>query len=121
MAEQNATAATSGGPGVPVPVTTGVFVIMTAKQGVNAQQIMAVIPTEIRATLKLYLEGKIQQWYSRGDGKGVVFLLNAKAEEEAREIVEGLPLAKQELIDHQFVPVGPLMALRALLGQREAQ
>ena len=30
---------------------------------------MAVIPEEIRAIVKLYLDGKIRQWYSRGDGK----------------------------------------------------
>jgi hypothetical protein len=42
---------------------------------------MAVIPDEIQATVKLYLDGKIRQWYSRGDGKGVVFLVDAKTED----------------------------------------
>ena len=82
----------------------------------TAQQIMAVIPAEIRATVKLYLDGKIQQWYSRGDGKGVIFLINANTEDEARAIVETLPLAEEELIDHEYIPVGPLMPLRALMG-----
>src|SRR5271169_592101 len=99
---------------VPTPKTTAVLVIETAKQGVTAQQIMAVIPAEIRATVKLYLEGKIRQWYSRGDGKGVVFVVDAKTEEEARAIMETLPLAKEHLMDHQYIPVGPLMPLRAL-------
>jgi hypothetical protein len=101
---------------VPTPKTTAVLVIETAKQGVTAQQIMAVIPAEIRATVKLYLDGKIQQWYSRGDGKGVIFLVNADSEDEARAITETLPLAKEELIDHEYIPVGPLMPLRALMG-----
>ena len=60
------------------------MVILTAKQGVTPQQIMAVMPYEIRATVKLYLDGKIRQWYSRGDGKGVIFLVDAKTEDEAR-------------------------------------
>ena len=77
---------------------------------------MAVVPAEIRATVKLYLDGKIRQWYSRGDGKGVVFVVDAKTEDEARAIVETLPLAKGGLLDHQYIPVGPLMPLRALLG-----
>jgi hypothetical protein len=101
---------------VPTPKTTAVLVIETAKQGVTAQQIMAVIPAEIRATVKLYLDGKIQQWYSRGDGKGVIFLVNANTEDEARAITETLPLAKEELIDHEYIPVGPLMPLKALMG-----
>ena len=104
----------SGVPSIAVPKTTEVIVIETPKQGVTPQQIMAVIPEEIQATVKLYLDGKIRQWYSRGDGKGVVFVIDAKTEDEARAIMETLPLAKENLIDHQYVPVGPLMPLRAL-------
>src|SRR5581483_2354818 len=100
--------------GVPSPKTTAVMVILTAKAGVNRQQIMNVLPAEIRATVKLYLDGKIREWYSRGDGKGVVFLVDAKTEDEARAMMETLPLAKQQLMDHQYIPVGPLMPLRAL-------
>ena len=111
---QSRSGAASGVPSVAIPKTTEVLVIQTAKQGVTAQQVMAVIPAEIRATVKLYLDGKIRQWYSRGDGRGVVFVLDAKTEDEARAIVETLPLAKEHLIDHQYVPVGPLMPLRAL-------
>src|ERR1700760_1524379 len=105
-----------GVPSVAIPKTTEVLVIQTPKQGVTAQQIMAVIPSEIRATVKLYLDGKIRQWYSRGDGKGVIFLVDAKTEDEARAIMETLPLAKQQLMDHEYIPVGPLMPLRALIG-----
>ena len=111
---QTQPASRSGVPAIAIPKTTEVIVIETPKQGVTPQQIMAVMPEEIKATVKLYLDGKIRQWYSRGDGKGVVFVLDAKTEEEARAIVETLPLAKEYLIDHQYVPVGPLMPLRAL-------
>jgi hypothetical protein len=76
---------------------------------------MAVIPAEIRATVTLYLDGKIRQWYSRGDGKGAVFVVDAKTEEEARAIMETLPLAKEQLMDDQYIPVGPLMPLKALM------
>src|SRR5215469_1966890 len=107
--------------GVPIPKTTGVLVIETPKQGVTAQQIMAVIPAEIRATVKLYLDGQIRQWYSRGDGKGVIFLVDATTEDEARALMETLPLAKEHLIDHEFIPVGPLMPLRALMGPEAQQ
>jgi len=104
----------SGVPSIAIPKTTDVIVIETPKQGVTPRQVMAVIPEEIKATVKLYLDGKIRQWYSRGDGKGVVFVVDAKTEEEARAIMETLPLAKEHLMDHQYIPVGPLMPLRAL-------
>ena len=114
MPQQTQPETASGVPSIPTPSTTAVLVIETAKPGVTAQQIMAVIPAEIRATVKLYLEGKIQQWYSRGDGKGVIFLVNANTEGEARAIMETLPLAKAHLMDHEYIPVGPLTPLRAL-------
>jgi hypothetical protein len=108
--------AASGVPSVAIPKTTAVLVIQTPKKGVTPDQIMSVIPAEIRATVKLYLDGKIREWYSRGDGKGVVFLVEAKTEDEVRTIMETLPLAKEQLMDDQYIPVGPLMPLRALIG-----
>ena len=113
---QSQPATASGVPSVAIPKTTGVLVIQTPKQGVTAQQVMAVIPAEVRATVKLYLDGKIREWYSRGDGKGVVFLVDAKTEDEARAVMDTLPLAKEQLMDDQYIPVGPLMPLRALVG-----
>jgi hypothetical protein len=111
---QSQSGAASGVPSVAIPKTTAVLVIQTPRQGVTPQQVMAVIPEEIQATVKLYLDGKIREWYSRGDGKGVVFLVDAKTEDEARGLMETLPLAKAQLMDHQYIPVGPLMPLRAL-------
>ena len=111
---QSQSAADSGVPSVAIPKTTEVLVIQTPKQGVTFAQVMDVIPAEIRATVKLYLDGKIRQWYSRGDGKGVILLVDAKTEDEARALMETLPLAKAHLMDHEYIPVGPLMPLRAL-------
>jgi hypothetical protein len=111
---QSQSSGASGVPSAAIPKTTAVLVILTPKPGVTPQQVMAIIPEEIRATVKLYLDGKIRQWYSRGDGKGVVFLVDAKSEDEARALMETLPLAKEHLMDHQYIPVGPLMPLKAL-------
>jgi hypothetical protein len=52
----------------------------------------------------------------RGDGRGVVVLVDAKTEDEARTIVESLPLGKEHLMDYVYIPVGPLMPLKALVG-----
>ena len=111
---QSQSGAGSGVPSVAIPKTTAVLVIETPKQGVTPQQIMAVIPDEIQATVKLYLDGKIREWYSRGDGKGVILLVDVKTEDEARALMETLPLAKEQLMNHEYIPVGPLMPLRAL-------
>ncbi len=99
----------------PQPKITGVLTILTPKPGVTVEQVMKIMPAEIRATVPLYLDGKIQQWFTRGDGKGVIFLLNCKDVEEARALMESLPLSKENLVDEQFIPVGPLLPLGILL------
>ncbi|QIG99425.2 MULTISPECIES: hypothetical protein [unclassified Bradyrhizobium] len=98
-------------------ITTGVMVILTVKPGVTREQVMAVMPDEIRQTVQLYLNGKVREWYSKSDGRGVVFLLDAKDTAEAHAIMEGLPLAKQDLMDHDYIAVGPLLPLRLLLAK----
>jgi hypothetical protein len=105
-----------GASGVALPKTTEVMVMLNPKQGVTRQQIMAIMPSEIRETVKLYLDGKIRQWYSRGDGNGVIFLIDAKTQDEARAVMETLPLSKEHLVDHEYIPVGPLMPLMGLMG-----
>lgn len=101
--------------------TTGVFVLLTAKPGITREQVMAVMPAEIRATVQLYLEGKIREWYARDDGRGAVFLLNARDEEEAKTLLESLPLAKEHMLDHEYIPVGPLKPLGLLLRSQSVQ
>ncbi len=101
----------------PSPRTTEVMVILTAREGVARQQIMAIMPAEIRATVKLYLDGKIRQWYSRGDGRGVIFLIDAKSVDEAHAVVDTMPLSKENLVDHEYIPVGPLVPLAALISR----
>ncbi len=105
-------------PGASSP-TTEVLVILTAKANATREQIRAVMPTEIRQTVQLYVSGKIREWFSRADGRGAVFLLDAKDVAEAHAIMEGLPLAKQDLIDHEYIAIGPLLPLRLLLAGPE--
>ena len=101
---------------VVAPTTTGVLVILTAKSGVTREQVMAVMPAEVRATVQLYINGKIREWFSRADGRGAVFLLDAKDAREAETIMDALPLAKQNLMDHEYIAVGPLLPLRMLIA-----
>jgi hypothetical protein len=96
--------------------TTGVFALLKAKPGVTRERIMAIMPAEIRATTQLYLDGKIRDWYARADGTGAVFLLDVRDIAEADSIMASLPLGKEDVLDHEYIPVGPLTPLRLLLG-----
>jgi len=42
------------------------------------------MPKEVPATLKLYLDGKIEQFFFRQDKPGVVFIMNVDSVEHAR-------------------------------------
>ena len=102
------------------PTTTGVIVILTVKAGVTREQVMAIMPAEVRDTVQLYLNGKIREWYSRGDGRGGVFLLDTRDVAEAQAIMEGLPLAKKGVMDHEYIAVGPLLPLRLFMANSAA-
>jgi hypothetical protein len=104
----------------PQPRITGVLAIYSPKPGVTVEQVMKIMPAEIRATVPLYLDGKIQQWFMRGDGRGVIFILNCQDVAEARAVIETLPLSKENLMDEQFIPVGPLLPLGMLLKDSPA-
>jgi hypothetical protein len=66
-------------------------------------------------TLKLYLNGKAEQFWFRKDGKGVVLLIAADSQDEAASLLRGLPFAKANTIRFEILPVGPMMPFVRLL------
>ena len=117
-----ATTMTTPTPALAQPIstpTTAVMALLTVKPGVTREQVMAVMPAEIRETVQLYLNGKVREWYSRGDGRGAVFLLDTKDVAEAQATMERLPLAKEDIVDHEYIAVGPLLPLRLLMTNPE--
>lgn len=77
-------------------------------------------PREVPETVRLYLAGKIDQWWYRQDGKGVVFLMNVTAAEEATELLESLPFAQAKLMKFDLLSLGPLVPLHALINDESA-
>ena len=54
-----------------------------------------VMPKEVPATLKLYLDGKIEQFFFRQDKPGVVFIMNVDSVEHAKATIETPPLVTE--------------------------
>lgn len=77
----------------------------------------AVLDQEVRATLELYLSGKIDTWYEKTDHSGVVFILNLTTMAEAHAMLERLPLGQAGLMTFELTPIGPLQPLGLLLKQ----
>lgn len=95
---------------------TQVLASLTVKDGITRDQIMKVMPGEVRATVQLYLDGHIQQWYSRADGKGVMFILNCKSVAEAKELMDSLPLSKAGFATFEYTGIAPLKPLQMLIA-----
>ena len=101
----------------PVVPTTKILAIGQFTKPPTPGQIKEVFPKEVPATLRLYLAGKIDQWWIRQTPTGPVFLLNVTSLEEARALMEKLPLGQAGLMRHEFIELGPLTPLHLLLSE----
>lgn len=85
-----------------------------AKVLVPREQLAPHMPKEPAATLKLYVDGILEQfWYA--ENTGPVFLLNAESAEAARAALATLPLTAANLVVYDVLPLGPLVPLRGLI------
>src|SRR6266568_2867711 len=96
--------------------TTRILAIGTINPSVDHAKVLAILPNEVRDTVNLYLDGKIDQWYSLQDRRGVAFVLNVTDPTAAHEMLEKLPLGQAHLMSFELIPLGPLNPLRQLLG-----
>jgi hypothetical protein len=101
---------------MPTTQTTKILAIGTFPPGTDMQLVQRMLPAEVRETAQLYLEGKIDQWYSLEDRAGVAFILNDTDATRAHEMLEALPLGKAHLMTFSLLPIGPLNPLRQLLN-----
>jgi hypothetical protein len=73
------------------------------------------LSAEVRDTVRLYLAGKIDQWYLKQDQSGVVFMMNVTDPKEARELLGRFPFGQAGLMEFEIIPLGPIAPLRVLL------
>ena len=70
--------------------------------------------TELHATLKLYLDGKVEQfWFV--EKSGPIFLMNVDSIDHAKATLDTLPLVAAGLMAYDLKPVGPLIPLGRLI------
>jgi hypothetical protein len=107
-------------PANPSTPTTRILAIGTINPGVDPAAVRSILPTEVRETVKLYLDGKIDQWYSLQDRSGVAFILNVTDSAAAHDMLEKLPLGQAHLMSFELIPLAPLNPLRQLQGMTTA-
>jgi hypothetical protein len=94
-------------------ITTKVLAIGSWTAKATPETRASIMPFEARDTLRLQLEGKIDQWFAKSDGSGAVFLMNVTDPAEAQALLGQLPLGKAGMMTFQLIPVGPLWPLGA--------
>jgi hypothetical protein len=108
-------------PANPPTPTTRILAIGTVNPGVDPAAVRSILPTEVRETVKLYLDGKIDQWFSLQDRNGVAFILNVTDPAAAHDMLEKLPLGQAHLMSFELIPLAPLNPLRQLQGMSTRQ
>jgi hypothetical protein len=94
-----------------------VFAIASAKPTLTPEKIQQHMPNEVPATLKLYLEGKVEQFWFR-EKAGPIFLMNVDSVEQAKATLDALPLVADGLMSYELMPVGPLVPLGMLIANK---
>jgi hypothetical protein len=95
-----------------------ILAISKLKEGVTPESIGAVGADEIKHTLESYLDGKIRNFWFQVNRPGVVFILETKDEDEARQVMDELPLVVAGLMDVDLIPLQPLLPLGTLIGRK---
>ena len=103
-------------PAQPPTPTTRILAIGTVEPGVDLATVRSILPTEARETVKLYLDGKIDQWFSLQGRIGVAFILNVTDLAAAHDMLENLPFGQAHMMRFELIPLAPLNPLRQLQG-----
>jgi len=116
VAEASATNQVTINVGAAVP-TTKILAIGRFTSAATEAKLRPIMRGEVDATLRLYLDGVIDEWFVQQNHSGVVFLLNVTDTDKARELLERLPLGQAGLMKFELVPLGPIAPLGVLLQQ----
>ncbi len=74
----------------------------------------AILEAEARKVWELYQSGFIREIYFRADQTNAVLILECLAINEARNILQMLPLVDKKLIDFELIPLKPYSGLARL-------
>lgn len=72
---------------------------------------------EVNHTVKMYLADVVREMYFRQDRSGTVLVLEAPSVEDARSLIDKMPMVQAGLIDFDLIPLGPFVPLALLLDE----
>lgn len=72
---------------------------------------------EVNHTVKMYLADVVREMYFRQDRSGTILVLEAPSMEDARSLIDRMPMVQAGLIDFELIPLGPFVPLALLLDE----
>jgi muconolactone delta-isomerase len=84
----------------------------------SQEQRQQYLPKEVPATLQLYLDGKMEQFWLREKEAGVIFLMSVDSVDEADRLLKSLPLGQANLLTFDLMQIGPLLPLGMLMAAK---
>ena len=76
---------------------------------------------EVNHTIKMYLADVVREMYFRQDRSGTILMLEAPSMEDARTLIDRMPMVQAGLIDFDLIPIGPFVPLALLLDEEVEQ
>ena len=86
--------------------------------GASEEKIYPHIKEEAAKAWELYNNGVFREMYFRTDRGGAVLILECPDVEEARKVLDSLPLVQAGLVDFEIIPLGPFMPLGSLFAKQ---
>jgi hypothetical protein len=84
----------------------------------SQEQRQQYLTKEVPATLQLYLDGKMEQFWLREKEAGVIFLMSVESVDEADRLLKSLPLGQANLLTFDLMQIGPLLPLGMLMAAK---
>jgi hypothetical protein len=91
-----------------------VIAIGSLAQTITPEQLQQIMPKEVPATLKHYLDGTVEQFWFR-EKAGPIFLMNVESLDQAKAELATLPLVVAGPMTYELMPVTPLRPLGLLI------
>jgi uncharacterized protein YciI len=88
---------------------------MCAVKPLPPDQKTRLLRAEAAVVTRHYVEGKLERFWGREDGKGGVLIYNTASAAEAEAWVKELPLTQENYLTYELIPIGPLQTLKFLL------
>ena len=94
-----------------------ILAIDKIQPGVNPEtDIYPHLKEEAARAWELYNSGVFRELYFKADHGGAVLMLECENVDEARQVLNTLPLVKAGLVDFDIIPLGPFLPFGALFA-----